>query len=140
MGNWDWSRIGWAALVAITVALALAAILFLLTYRRLRNLRVPPGSDFFTTLRYVPLSLVLFLDLLDFALDFLSVPLGYALLKSVGLENLVLVTAVEALIPGTQLVPTLTVAWLLARRGVRLPPTGKTRSSGELLSTDPPQS
>ncbi|MFP4343607.1 MAG: hypothetical protein ACLFU8_02830 [Anaerolineales bacterium] len=121
MESWNWDRILTIGLIAMGASLVLALLLLLLTYRRLKDLRIPPGADFFTTLRHVPLSLVLFLDLLDFSLDFLSVPIGYAVLKSVGLEQLVLVTAAEALIPGTQIIPTLTLAWIVARLGVRLP-------------------
>jgi hypothetical protein len=127
MEGWNWDRILTIGVIAMGTSLVLALLLLLLTYRRLKNLHIPPGADFFTTLRHVPLSLVLFLDLLDFSLDFLSVPIGYAVLKSVGLEQLVLVTATEALIPGTQVIPTLTVAWVLARLGVRLPSSDEYR-------------
>jgi hypothetical protein len=103
------------------VSLILALLLLLLAYRRLKRIRIPPRADFFTTLRHVPLVLVIILDLLDFALDFMAIPIGWALLRHLGLGNLIGVTVVEELIPGTQFIPTLTISWLLARAGVRLP-------------------
>jgi hypothetical protein len=113
--------IGKILLIGMGLSFVLAALLLILTYRRLKRLQVPPHADFFTTLRHVPLSLVLILDLLDFSLDFLGAPLGWMILSHLGLESLRGVTLVEGLIPGTQFIPTLTGAWLLAQFGVRLP-------------------
>ncbi|MEA3308509.1 MAG: hypothetical protein U9Q70_03230 [Chloroflexota bacterium] len=110
------------ALIAMGSALVLALLLLLLTYRRLKRIRIPAQADFFTTLRHVPLVLVIILDLLDFGLDFLGAPVGWVILSHLGLENLRGVTLVEGLIPGTQPIPTLTIAWILAKIGVRIPP------------------
>ena len=79
------------------------------------RIHIPPDADFVTTLRHVPLSLVLFLDLLDFGLDFFSVPIAWVLLSKLGLQSLRGVTVVEEIIPGTQLLPTMTAAWFAAR-------------------------
>ena len=62
--------------IAMLVSLALAGALIALTYRRLKRITIPSDADFFTTLRHVPLSLALFLDLLDFSLDSFSVPIA----------------------------------------------------------------
>ncbi|MGC9399725.1 MAG: hypothetical protein ACP5HM_11380 [Anaerolineae bacterium] len=117
----NWRHLGLGLLVAMGVSVVLALILILLTYRRLKRIEVPPDADFFTTLRHVPLSLVLILDLLDFGLDFLGAPVGWLILTHLGLGGLRGITVVEGLLPGTQLVPTLTGAWLLAKAGLRLP-------------------
>ncbi len=101
--------------VAMLLSLALAGALLILTYRRLKRIRIPPDADFFTALRHVPLTLVLFLDLLDFGLDFLSVPIAWVILGKLGLQPLRGVTVVEEVIPGTQFLPTMTAAWLAAR-------------------------
>jgi len=101
--------------VAMLVSLVLAGALIALTYRRLKRLYIPPGADFFTTLRHVPLSLALFLDLLDFGLDFFSVPIAWVILGKLGLQSLRSVTVVEEVIPGTQFLPTMTAAWFAAR-------------------------
>ena len=56
------------------------------------------------------------IDLLDLALDFLAAPISWLILDRLGLKALRGVSAVEALIPGTQLIPTMTLCWF----GVRL--------------------
>lgn len=101
--------------IAMLISLVLAAVLLALAYRRLKRLHIPPGADFATTLRRVPLTLVLFLDLLDFGLDFFSVPVAWVVLSRLGLQSLRGVTVVEEIIPGTQFLPTMTAAWLAAR-------------------------
>lgn len=98
-----------------SASLVAAVILGLFAYRRLRTLRLPADADFAATLRAVPLSLVLLLDLLDFALDIFAAPVAWVLLGRLGLRGLRGVTVVEELIPGTQLLPTMTGAWLLVR-------------------------
>ncbi|MCI0410728.1 MAG: hypothetical protein L0191_19570, partial [Acidobacteria bacterium] len=65
----DWTT-SLGIVLSLVAAGALAAAGFLLwrVYRGLSRLNVPAGADFLTTLRAVPLSLVVALDLLDFAL------------------------------------------------------------------------
>ena len=108
-------QIAFIFIVLSLLSLLVALLLLLLIYRRLRRLNVPPEADFLTTLRAVPLSLVIFLDLLDLGLDFLAVPFAWVLLGHLGLKGLRGVTVVEELIPGTQLVPTMTAVWLAVR-------------------------
>jgi hypothetical protein len=55
------------------------------------------------------------LDLLDLALDFLAAPLAWVILDQLGLKGLRGVTVVESLLPGTQLIPTLTLSWVIVR-------------------------
>lgn len=82
---------------------------------RIKRIQLPPGADFITTLRATPLEVVILLDLLDFTLDFLSAPIAWTLLSYLGLKALRGVTVVESLIPGTQFLPTMTLAWLVVR-------------------------
>lgn len=96
------------ALVAGVVVLAVAV-------RKLRRIRVPADADFFTAVRAVPLSLVVGLDLLDFGLDVFSAPIIWVLLNRTGLQALRNTAAVEALIPITGPIPTMTIAWFAAR-------------------------
>jgi len=96
-------------------ALVLSLLLLGLVIWRVRKIQLPPGADFFTALRATPLVVVLLLDLLDFSLDFLSAPLAWVLLTRLGLGPLRGVTLVESLLPGTQVIPTMTLAWIAVR-------------------------
>jgi hypothetical protein len=97
------------------VALILAVIVLWRAMHSLRNVRVPDGAGFFTTLRAVPLSLVVGLDLLDLALDVFASPIVWYLLRRRNLHALRNVATVEALIPISGPIPTLTIAWIAAR-------------------------
>ncbi|NCF69562.1 MAG: hypothetical protein GWP61_26735 [Chloroflexi bacterium] len=100
---------------AMAVSFVVALILFLFVIRRLRRMDVPPGAGFSETLMYTPLLLVVFIDLLDFALDILAAPFTWAILDRLGLRALRDVAAFEALLPFTQVIPTMTLAWIAAR-------------------------
>jgi hypothetical protein len=115
--NVDWGALLKLLTVVAVVALILAGLALALAFRVLRRvrLRVPPNSDFFTTVRAVPLSLVVGLDLLDLALDVFSAPIIWMILNRFGLQALRNVATIEALIPISGPVPTLTLAWLAAR-------------------------
>lgn len=106
---------GQVLLSVILIALVLAAVVLLLTYRSLRRITVPPDADFFTTIRAVPLGLVIGLDLLDLGLDIFATPIVWMILSRFKLQALRNVAAVEALVPFTQPIPTLTLAWFAAR-------------------------
>jgi hypothetical protein len=82
---------------------------------RVRKIRLPENADWITTMRMTPLVVVLLLDLLDFSLDIFSVGITWPLLGYLGLKPLRNITVLEGIIPGTQLIPTLTLTWLLAR-------------------------
>lgn len=97
------------------VSLILAGVLFLFVIRRLRRLDVPKDAGFGETLLYTPFLVVVFIDLLDFALDVLAVPFSWAVLDRLGLKALRNVAAFEALLPFTQVIPTMTLAWIAAR-------------------------
>ncbi|MFP3853414.1 MAG: hypothetical protein ACLFWD_03865 [Anaerolineales bacterium] len=101
--------------LAIILGLGAAMVLGLWVLLKVRRLRLPEGADFMTALRRTPLSVVILLDLLDFSLDFFGAPVAWSLLSYLGLKPLRGITVVEALIPGTQLLPIMTLAWLAAR-------------------------
>ena len=99
----------------MAISLVLSIVLFLVFVRRLKRLDVPPQAGFAETLLYTPFLLVVFIDLLDFALDILAVPFSWTILDRLGLKALRNIAAFEALLPFTQLIPTMTLAWIAAR-------------------------
>lgn len=102
-------------LVAMGVALAVAAVGLALIWRSITRLQVPREAGFFSTMRYVPLTLVVLLDLLDFGLDIFAAPVSWLVLDRLGLKGLRNKAALEALIPFTQTIPTFTLSWVAAR-------------------------
>lgn len=111
----DLRTLGLAVAIWIGVCVTLALLLFLLIAHRLRRLNVPPGAGFGETLLYTPLLLVLAIDLLDLGLDVLAAPITWVLLDRLGLKALRNISAVEALIPFTGPIPTLTLSWIWVR-------------------------
>jgi hypothetical protein len=103
----------------------LSIILTIFVVWRIKKIEIPPNANFFEALRYTPLIIVITLDVLDFAFDFLSAPIGFTLLTFLGLNPLRGVAAIEAVIPGTQLIPLMTLAWIFVRvadrRGLKIP-------------------
>ena len=104
-----------AVALAVLLVLALAASAIYLAWRKLRRIRIPRDSDFLTTVRAVPLALVVGLDLLDVGLDVFSTPITWLLLDRLGLKALRNVATVKAAIPLGDMIPALTLAWLAAR-------------------------
>jgi hypothetical protein len=111
----DLGRILSTVLMFIGIGLALALLLAGWVIWRVRRINLPPDADFFVALRATPFVVVLLLDLLDFSLDIFSAPFAWVLLTRLGLAPLRTVTVIEDLIPGTQIIPTMTIAWVLAR-------------------------
>lgn len=107
---------GLTLLTVMAVAGVLALILLVIIVIQVRRIHVPEDANFAETLLYTPLLVVMFLDLLDLALDIFAAPIAWIVLSRLGLKGLRGVTAVEAFIPFTQMVPTMTAAWF----GVRL--------------------
>ena len=97
------------------VSLILAVLLFVFAVRRLRKLDIPEDAGFGEALLYTPLTLVLFIDLMDFALDILAAPFTWVILDRLGLKALRNVFAFEAFLPFTQFIPAMTIAWVVAR-------------------------
>ena len=111
----DLTNLFYALLIAFGIALVLAIILSIWIIWRVRRINLAPDADWITALRATPFIVVVVLDLLDFGLDFLSAPFAWMLLTYLGLKPLRAVTTIESLIPGTQFLPTMTAAWVLAR-------------------------
>ena len=107
-----WMRL---AIVLVSAGILGTALFLLIAYYQLQSIRTQ-GEDFVSTLRRVPITVPLALDALDLGLDFLGAPFAWFVLGSLGLGGLQAVALIESLIPGTQLVPLLTICWV----GVRL--------------------
>jgi hypothetical protein len=111
----DLTQFLYPLLILFGIALALALLLLVWIIWRVRRINLPPDADWITAMRATPFVVVLMLDLLDFSLDFFSAPFAWILLSYLGLKPLRAVTTIESLIPGTQFLPTMTAAWVIAR-------------------------
>lgn len=101
--------------LVIGLSLLLAGLLFYLSLRRLRRLEIREGAGPIETLRAIPFGVALGLDLLDLSLDVFAAPVSWWILRRYRLAALRDLAVVEALIPGTQLLPLLSFAWIFAR-------------------------
>jgi hypothetical protein len=115
LDEFNWRSLLLAFLVVAGTGLALSLALLAWVLWRVRKVQLPAGSDTLTALRMTPLAVVVLLDLLDLSLDIFSAPISWTILGYLGLRPLRGVTVIEGLIPGTQLLPTMTAAWVLAR-------------------------
>jgi hypothetical protein len=95
--------------------LVLSLVLFVWVIWRVKRINLPVNAGPIAALRATPFLVVALLDLLDLSLDFLSAPLAWTLLSRLGLLPLRGVTVLWALIPGTQVLPIMTLAWLVVR-------------------------
>jgi hypothetical protein len=111
----DLTQFLYPLLILFGIALTLALLLLVWIIWRVRRINLPPDADWITAMRATPFVVVLMLDLLDFSLDFFSAPFAWILLSYLGLKPLRAVTTIESLIPGTQFLPTMTAAWVIAR-------------------------
>lgn len=102
-------------IIVMGVALMVAVVGLRLIWRQITSLQVPAEAGFFATMHYLPLPLVILLDLLDFSLDIFAAPVSWVVLDRLGLPALRNKAAIEALIPFTQPIPVFTIAWIAAR-------------------------
>lgn len=109
--------------ILVMAGLILAMLVGAWIFWKVRRIDLPVNTDFFDALRRTPLSVVVLLDLLDLSLDFLSAPFAWVILSRLGLQPLRAVSVVESFIPGTQALPTMTIAWIVARvwKNLRFP-------------------
>jgi hypothetical protein len=108
-------NVGLVIFAVFAVSIVLGTLFLGIAVWKLRKLDIPPDAGFAETLHYTPLAVVIGVDLLDLALDVLAAPISWLVLDRLGLKGLRGVAAVEALIPGTQLIPTLTLSWFAVR-------------------------
>jgi hypothetical protein len=106
---------GITLLTLMGVALILALLLLFIVWRQVKRIHIPPDATFGETLLLTPFLVALMIDLLDFALDFLAAPISWIILDRLGLKALRGVSMVESLVPFTQAIPTMTIAWIWVR-------------------------
>lgn len=106
---------GITLLTLMGVALILALLLLFIVWRQVKRIHIPPNATFGETLLLTPFLVVLMIDLLDFALDFLAAPISWIILDRLGLKALRGVSLVESIVPFTQAIPTMTIAWIWVR-------------------------
>jgi hypothetical protein len=102
-------------LIVAGIGLVLSLVLLAWVIWRVKRINLPVDAGPIAALRATPLGVVVLLDLLDLSLDFLAAPLAWTLLSRLGLLPLRGVTVLWALIPGTQALPIMTLAWLVVR-------------------------
>lgn len=102
-------------LIFFGIIIVLAVLLASWVIMRVGRINLPDDADFVTAMRATPLSVVILLDVLDIGLDFLSAPAAWVLLSWLGLKPLRWLATIEGALPGTQLIPTMTLAWIVVR-------------------------
>lgn len=96
-------------------AVTAAVVLLISAAQQVAQLDVPEDADFFETLQMIPVTVPLALDLLDMVFDIFAAPISWIVLELLGLKALQTITVFEGVIPGTQLIPTMTASWVVAR-------------------------
>ncbi len=133
----DWNEVLQYMLLFAAIAFMTVIFMGAVAWWSVRRLRLPEGASFIEAMRVTPLPVVILLDLLDFFFDIFAAPVTWVLLGYLGLKPLRTVTVAEAVIPGTQLIPTMTLSWFavrfLSQRRGGSPFVGRTRT-GNLRS------
>ena len=104
-------------LLVIGTGLLLSLVLLVWVIWKVKRINLPLNAGPVAALQATPFGVVVLLDLLDLSLDFLAAPLAWTLLSYLGLLPLRAVTVLWTLIPGTQALPLMTLAWLVVRLG-----------------------
>jgi hypothetical protein len=107
--------IGLALIACVTIAGLFGIMLLVLTAVSVRRMNIPQDAGFFETLQYTPFLVAVGIDLLDLGFDILAAPVVWLILNWMGLKALRGFAAFEALVPFTGLIPTMTIAWIIAR-------------------------
>ena len=82
------THFGLTLLTLMGIALVLALLLLLIVWRQVKRVNVPPNATFGETLLLTPFLVVVLIDLLDFALDFLAAPIAWIILDRLGAKSI----------------------------------------------------
>lgn len=107
--------IGLILVAFLLVSFLISVLLLAYAVRTMRHIDIPPDAGLADTLHLTPFVVVVGIDLLDLTLDVLAAPAAWVILDRMGLTALRNMATIEALIPGTQAIPTLTLAWIIVR-------------------------
>ncbi|MFZ0544001.1 MAG: hypothetical protein WAM60_01090 [Candidatus Promineifilaceae bacterium] len=111
----DLRNIGLVLAALFACGVVIFALLLAYAIWVMRHLDIPSDAGFADTLHVTPLLVVIGIDLLDLTLDVLAAPATWLILDRMGLKALRNIATIEAIIPGTQVIPTLTLAWIIVR-------------------------
>jgi hypothetical protein len=111
----DLRTIGLIVAALFLFGLVISVLLLIYAVRVMRHLDIPPDAGLADTLHVTPFIVVVGIDLLDLTLDVLAAPVSWVILDRMGLRALRNMATIEAIIPGTQIIPTLTLAWIIVR-------------------------
>jgi hypothetical protein len=111
----DLRTIGLIVAALFLFGLVISVLLLVYAVRVMRHLDIPPDAGLADTLHVTPFIVVVGIDLLDLTLDVLAAPVSWVILDRMGLRALRNMATIEAIIPGTQIIPTLTLAWIIVR-------------------------
>lgn len=95
----------------LALVLALLALWLWVVVRMVRRVTVRLDDDGLRALRSVPLALPLAIDAIDLGLDLFGAPLAWFVSNRTALKPLRGASLLEALVPGTQFLPLLTIGW-----------------------------
>jgi hypothetical protein len=108
--------------IAIGGSIVLGLIWLWIVLRLLRRATIDRDPETLAAVRALPLGLALGLDALDLGLDFFGAPIAWLAVTEAAkrldlpeLKRLRSLTVIESLIPGTQLIPVMTITWLYAQ-------------------------
>jgi hypothetical protein len=107
--------IGIVFLICFSMLGLFGVMLLVMTAVSVRRMDIPQDANFFETLQYTPFLVVVGIDLLDLGFDILAAPFVWLILNWMGLKALRGFAAFEALVPFTGIIPTMTIAWFIAR-------------------------
>lgn len=98
----------------IGLVLVLVALWFWLVVRMVRRITVRLSDTDLLALRSVSVLIPLSIDAVDFGLDFVGAPLAWFIANQTALKPLRGASFFEGLVPGTQLIPSMTLGWYWA--------------------------
>ena len=122
LGSGGGPGLGTVLLMAIGLSILLGLVWLWVVVRLIRRATVDRDPETLAAVQALPLPLALGIDAIDLGLDFLGAPVAWLAvteaarrLEAPELKRLRGLTLLESLIPGTQLIPVMTITWIYAQ-------------------------